>query len=56
MERQEQRHDEEDEPVRSEEAAAKSGIQKQEPEQDDTENPTIDTDEHSDAPGPFGTG
>ena len=41
---------------RSEEAAAKPGIRKQEPEQDETDSTFWDTDEHSDAPGPFGTG
>lgn len=40
---------------RSEEAAA-SNEERQEPEQDETENETFDTDQHSDAPGPFGTG
>ena len=38
------------------EAAAKPGFRKQEPEQDETDSTTWDTDQHSDAPGPFGTG
>jgi hypothetical protein len=41
---------------RSEKAAAEHGEEQQEPEQDETESTTFDTDEHSDAPGPFGTG
>ena len=32
------------------------GIRKQGPEQDTTDSTFWDTDEHSDAPGPFGTG
>jgi hypothetical protein len=39
-----------------EEAAAKPGLRKQDPDQDETDSTTFDTDQHSDAPGPFGTG
>jgi hypothetical protein len=40
----------------SEQAAAEPDEEKQEPEQDDTASSLFDTEEHSDAPGPFGTG
>jgi hypothetical protein len=36
-------------------AAAETGEPKG-PEQDDTDSTSWDTDQHSDAPGPFGTG
>ena len=48
--------DEQSEANRSEEAAAKPGLKKQAPEQDDTDSEAADTGAHSDAPGPFGTG
>ena len=38
------------------EAAADPQPKKQTPEQDGTDNTTFDTDQHSDAPGPHGTG
>jgi hypothetical protein len=38
------------------EAAANPKQKRQEPEQDGTDNTTFDTDQHSDAPGPHGTG
>lgn len=41
---------------RSEEATASNEEERREHEQDGTENETFDTDQHSDAPGPFGTG
>jgi hypothetical protein len=41
---------------RSEKAAADPEPKKQKPEQDDTDSTTWDTDQHSDAPGPTGTG
>jgi hypothetical protein len=50
------RDNREEEHNRSEEAAAKPGAGKQEPEQDETDSKFWDTDQHSDAPGPFGTG
>jgi hypothetical protein len=56
METEERRDEEPREANRDEEAAAKPGIRKQEPTQDETKDSTFDTDEHSDAPGPFGTG
>ena len=37
-------------------AAADPKPKKQEPEQDGTDSTTFDTDQHSDAPGPHGTG
>jgi hypothetical protein len=37
-------------------AAAEPEPEEQEPEQDDTDSSVLDTEEHSDAPGPFGTG
>jgi hypothetical protein len=37
-------------------AASKPAPEKQEPEQDGTDSTTFDTDQHSDAPGPHGTG
>ena len=39
-----------------EQAAAMPGEVKQGPEQDETDSEAADTGEHSDAPGPFGTG
>ena len=36
--------------------AAEGDEEPQGPEQDETDDTRIDTDEHSDAPGPFGTG
>jgi hypothetical protein len=45
-----------DEKNRDEQAAAEPGEEEQEPEQDETDSSVFDTDEHSDAPGPFGTG
>ena len=41
---------------RSEKAAADPEPKKQQPEQDETDSTFWDTDQHSDAPGPFGTG
>ena len=41
---------------RDEKAAADPEPKKQAPEQDDTDSSFWDTDEHSDAPGPTGTG
>lgn len=38
------------------EAAAEPKPKKQRPEQDGTDSTTFDTDQHSDAPGPHGTG
>ena len=38
------------------EAAADPQPKKQHPEQDGTDSTTFDTDQHSDAPGPHGTG
>jgi hypothetical protein len=43
--------DERDEP-----AAARSEGEPKGPPQDDTDSTTFDTDQHSDAPGPTGTG
>jgi hypothetical protein len=40
----------------SKQNAAKGEEAKQEPEQDGTADSLFDTDQHSDAPGPFGTG
>lgn len=49
--------DEKVEPDETEaEAAANPEPKKQAPEQDGTDNTTFDTDQHSDAPGPHGTG
>jgi hypothetical protein len=41
---------------RDEKAAADPKPMKQQPEQDETDSTTFDTDQHSDAPGPTGTG
>jgi hypothetical protein len=41
---------------RDEKAAADPEPKKQEPEQDGTDSSFWDTDQHSDAPGPTGTG
>ena len=41
---------------RDEKAAADPEPKKQQPEQDGTDDTTFDTDQHSDAPGPTGTG
>lgn len=41
---------------RSEKAAADPEPKPQKPEQDTTDSTFWDTDQHSDAPGPFGTG
>jgi hypothetical protein len=41
---------------RDEKAAADPEPKKQQPEQDETDSTTFDTDQHSDAPGPTGTG
>ena len=50
-------HDEKVEPdERDAEAAAAPKPKKQSPEQDGTDSTTWDTDQHSDAPGPHGTG
>jgi len=50
-------NDEKVEPDETEaEAAANPEPKKQAPEQDGTDNTTFDTDQHSDAPGPHGTG
>jgi hypothetical protein len=50
-------HDEEVDTDNTEaEAAADPEPKKQSPEQDGTDNTTFDTDQHSDAPGPHGTG
>jgi hypothetical protein len=53
-EREDQEEQEYDE--HPEKAAAESGIKEQKPKQDETESGLFDTDAHSDAPGPFGTG
>jgi hypothetical protein len=45
-----------EEPANPEQAAAQGRGRKQDPPQDETENEAIDTDQHSDAPGPTGTG
>ena len=51
------KHDEKVEPdERDAEAAADPKPKKQSPEQDGTDSTTWDTDQHSDAPGPHGTG
>lgn len=52
----EENEEEQSEANRSEEAAAKPGLNKQAPEQDETDDEAADTGAHSDAPGPFGTG
>jgi hypothetical protein len=50
-------HDEHIDPdQRDAEAAADPEPKKQQPEQDETDSTTWDTDQHSDAPGPHGTG
>lgn len=41
---------------RDEQAAADPDEREQAPQQDETDSGLFDTDEHSDAPGPFGTG
>lgn len=41
---------------RDEKAAADPEPKKQDPEQDETDSTLFDTDQHSDAPGPTGTG
>jgi hypothetical protein len=41
---------------RDEKAAADPEPKKQQPEQDGTDDTRFDTDQHSDAPGPTGTG
>jgi hypothetical protein len=41
---------------RDEQAAADPQPKRQDPEQDGTDSTTFDTEEHSDAPGPTGTG
>jgi hypothetical protein len=41
---------------RDEKAAADPKPKRQEPEQDGTDSTAFDTDQHSDAPGPTGTG
>jgi hypothetical protein len=41
---------------RDEKAAADAEPKEQEPKQDETDSTTFDTDQHSDAPGPTGTG
>ena len=40
----------------SKRAAASHDGERQDPPQDGTDSTTWDTDQHSDAPGPFGTG
>ena len=50
---EEQRRDEEE---GSPEQAAAQQEEGEGPEQDDTDSEVFDTDQHSDAPGPFGTG
>ena len=42
--------------ARDEKAAADPERGKRQPEQDETDSTTFDTDQHSDAPGPTGTG
>jgi hypothetical protein len=37
-------------------AALQAGAGEEEQPQDETENEELDTEQHSDAPGPFGTG
>ena len=37
-------------------AARQEGRQKEEHSQDETDDERLDTEQHSDAPGPFGTG
>lgn len=48
--------DERDDLTSEEKAAKGLGGGEEEHPQDDTENELLDHDEHSDAPGPFGTG
>jgi hypothetical protein len=45
-----------EEPANPQQAAAQGRGHKQDAPQDETENEAIDTDQHSDAPGPTGTG
>ena len=45
-----------DEKHSDEQAAAEPEEEQQEPEQDETDSTVFDSEEHSDAPGPFGTG
>jgi hypothetical protein len=52
---QDQREPEEDDPAEKLAAEGRGGGEQDHP-QDDTENQLLDHDEHSDAPGPFGTG
>jgi hypothetical protein len=49
-------HDEQVDTESDKQAAAKSEGKPKAPEQDDTASTTWDTDQHSDAPGPTGTG
>ncbi len=51
-----EREQHDDDSERREKSAAHPDPKKHSPEQDGTDNSTFDTDEHSDAPGPFGTG
>ena len=45
-----------DEKPSDEQAPAEPDEEQQEPEEDEDGQSLFDTDEHSDAPGPFGTG
>ena len=52
-----ERNDEVDPKEHPEQAAAlQQGEQEEEHQQDETDDERLDTEEHSDAPGPFGTG
>jgi hypothetical protein len=52
-----ERNDEEQvDPQQDKQAAAKSEDRRKAPEQDETDSTFWDTDQHSDAPGPTGTG
>jgi hypothetical protein len=48
--------DEQEPGERDKQSAAASTEKSKGPEQDETDSTTWDTDQHSDAPGPFGTG
>jgi hypothetical protein len=55
VEAEDQRDPQEDDPPEKQAAEGRGGGEKEHP-QDDTDNELLDHDEHSDAPGPFGTG
>jgi hypothetical protein len=54
-EAKDQRDPQDDDPPEKLAAEGRGGGEKEAP-QDDTDNELLDHDEHSDAPGPFGTG